>query len=363
MVINVYIPTYKRLNSLSAVLYSLIKVNLPLIKADYNCYVVNNFPDNKDAVDKLIKEFNLEGSGWVIKSVHREKTLPPVISWYKAINEFTGEGDIAFLHGDDDLFLPDSIEFRVNTILEENADLLLTKHMDGVIFYDNSSKISVENDLERATDNAIKCVEWSDYKWNAIFIGNNTYRMTPMLKEAFKKSMEWCETQDWLTFDQRTLMYPVYIPYSLILLGGKIVSSEKVCVLRGRNIDESKRSLWFVPGWNSGFLDLVAIGVLNNVDLKNISELYRDRKAANDHAALWYWTFFFDSRITKEVRKRTFHEIGKPKFSSKILFKSLIFLIRGLIYKYKFTNKLRDRFRKKIMKIEVQLFIDALYKK
>ncbi len=360
MIINVFIPTYKRLKTLDAVLYSLIKVRLPESHYSYICYVVNNFPENKTAVDNLITKFNKMSETWDIQAIHREKTLPPVTNWYGAISDYTSEGDIAFLQGDDDLFLPDSISFRVKAILDEQADLLLTTQAGGILFYDDTNEISIDGFRLNILDETIRQIDWSGDQGSAIFIGNNTYRMTPLLKKAFKQSMEWSEAQDWLTYDQRTLMYPVYIPIALIFLEGKVIRSQKQCVICGKNADELRRALWSTPGWNSGFLHLSYLGVLNNPDLNSIRELDKNRKSANDYVATWYWTFFLDPRISKEVRNLTFKKIGKPTFTVTTVIDSFIFLAQGLLYKYKYINSLKNWVKGKRNMVEVSTFIDRL---
>lgn len=363
MIVKVFIPTYKRLNSLQAVLYSLLKAELPDISFSYQCYILNNYPANKALVDQVAANAKENSGVWVINVIHRVETIPPIKNWYGAITEYTNDGEIAFLHGDDDIFMPDSISFRVNSILQHEADLLLTTQAGDLFFYDASTLISIDNCQFYSTDPTIKQVSWQDNKWPAIFIGNNIYRMTPSLRAALIKAMGWCEAQDWLSFDNRTLMYPIYIPLAIILLGGKVISSEKNCVIRGMNIEETRAALWGTPGWNSGFLHLAYMGVLNNSDLRSIKALDSDRLGANNYVALWFWTFFLDPRISRKIRKRTIREIGTPKFTFQLFISSIVFILKGLLSQYKIYHRMKDIVRPKKIKIEAITFINSLTSK
>jgi hypothetical protein len=360
MTIKVFIPTYKRLNSLQAVLYSLIKTYSPNVEYRYICYVVNNYPENGGFVDEIVKKLNTLTDVWMIETIHREKTISPVQNWYGAISEYSVDGDIVFLQGDDDLFLPESIRYRVKTILNEDADLLLTKHVGGVVFYDNSSDLSYDDfKISRKTEKLENV--YLDRIWSAIFIGNNTYKMSSLLREAFVNAMNWCDEQAWLSYDQRTLMYPIYIPIALNRLNGKVIDSNQDSVIRGMNIDECRRALWNFPGWNSGFLHLAFLGVLKNEELAELRVLDNVRESTNNYAALWYWTFFFDPRISKSVRKETFKRIGKPTFTFKSLINSMVFFTKGLFSKFRIYNWLKKVIKAPNNIIDSEVFIDSLY--
>lgn len=362
MTIKVFIPTYKRLNTLKAVMYSLFKTYIPNEQYQYECYIVNNYTGNYNEVEQLVAEFDSLDTIWTFKSIQREITLPPIENWYSAISEYTKDGEIAFLQGDDDLFLPESIRYRVNCIINNNADLLLTKHIGGVVFYDNTPKVSVTNFEIREQNEQIKDVIFENL-WSAIFIGNNTYKMSAKLREAFELAMKWCNEQTWLTFDQRTLMYPIYIPIALNLMNAKVIDSNQEAVIRSMNIDECRRALWNVPGWNSGFLHLAFYGVLNNADLKNNKTLETTRISANDFAASWYWTFFFDPRISKQIRVETFKRIGKPKFNNKTFINSIIFITKGILSKYNIIRKLKTLIKPPKNLIHPTVFIERMYER
>jgi hypothetical protein len=361
MTIKVFIPTYKRLNSLQAVLYSLIKTYSPNVEYRYICYVVNNYPENRFFVDEIVNKTNTLTDVWLVKAIHRENTIPPIQNWYGAISEYSVDGDIVFLQGDDDLFLPESIRYRVKTILNEKADLLLTKHIGGVLFYDNSYDISIDNFKINSKSEKLENV-YLDRIWSAIFIGNNTYKMSPLLREAFVNAMNWCDEQTWLSYDQRTLMYPIYIPIALNRLNGKVINSNQDSVIRSMNIDECRRALWNFPGWNSGFLHLAFLGILKNKELVELKVLDKVRELTNNYVALWYWTFFFDPRISKSVRKETFKRIGKPTFTFKSLIDSIVFFTKGVFSEFRIYNWLKGIIKTQKKIIDSESFIDSLYR-
>jgi hypothetical protein len=363
MKIKVFIPTFKRIKSLKAVLYSLRKVHRLSDRFEYICYVVNNFPDNYGAIETLVAEANANSSGWQFISIQREKTLPPIENWYGAISNYANDGDIVFLQGDDDLFLPDSIRYRVKCLLKTEADLLITKHAGGILFYDRHDLVSIIDEYKaKASAEHVEEVKY-DNLWSAIFISNNTYRMSPILRKAFELAMKWCDEQAWLSFDQRTIMYPIYIPLALNVLSAKVVDSNKVTVIRGMNIDECRQAWWGVPGWNSGFLHWAFCGVLQNNDLKAIKTLDTTRNAANNFVAEWFWTFYVDPRISRYVRQQMIERIGLPTFNSKTFISSLKFVIRGLLMRIKAVRAVVDVVKAPKTLVSPYEFIDGLYEK
>lgn len=358
--IKVFIPTYKRLNSLKWVLYSLIKTKSPLNNLEKVCFIVNNYPTNANNVSKIIK--NLEGmdvNGWKFTIINRETTLPPIDSWYNAIKEYSNYGDIVFLNGDDDLFLFDSISGRVNAILNEGADLLLTKHIGGLTFLNDASSLIPPNEFKIHSNN-YNCskITLSDEKWSAIFMSNNTYYYSNKLEDALSKCYKWCDEQKWLPHELRTLMFPFYIPIALIIENGTVIFQDNIYVVRGSNLEERIKSKWSVPGWNSGFIQLLVNGILNNSELNHIKELVYDRKVCNDFSAQWYYTFFLDSRITREMREKTFLQIGKPDMNFKMHLQALKFILKDYIIRRTRLSKLKYVFLKK-RKIDTKEYIDS----
>jgi len=310
----VVIPTYRRIATLKWVLQSLVQCRTESIREPIRVLVVNNHPSASKEITRVVSDFTSEKRfEWSI--ICREKTLPPVQNWYSAICENALPDEVVFLHGDDDIFCPWSLEDRYEAICSESADVLLSKSADRILFLpDQVSAIFNENmSLKRRADLKTAAIPWINiHEWGAVFIGNNSYRYTEKWKRALSVSFEWCHRQDWLDWNTRTLMLPFYLPFAIKQLEGTLVGLDQVCVIRGGDFIEIRDSAYGSPGWNGGFLSLCAYGVLTSAPLACFKELDAARRDLMMTAAKWLPTFYHDSRIPSGMRKETLRRIGIP---------------------------------------------------
>ena len=329
--IKVFIPCYKRLVSLKWVVISLFEA-LHDIENEAKIFIVNNNPDDQDSVEHIINDVKINYDNKVdILFIHREKSLPPAYSWYGAIVENAKEGDIIFIQGDDDLFLNDGIKYRVESINSSGADLLISNYIGGLVFSKNDDKVIFDN-IDRLKNTVSKCkfLTLSDSELiGSIFLGNNCYKYNKNFKESLKLAFQWCDQQDWIDENTRTLFLPFYIPLAAVYLGLKVYYIDKICVIRGININEVRNSKYGVSNWNSGFISLLCLGILNNKDLLQFKELDTQRSLANKMAATWFLSYYFGQQIDKRMCLNTFEKIGYPKFNVLLIFQSLKFFINN----------------------------------
>jgi len=359
--IKVFIPTYKRLDSLKWVLYSLIKTKDITNNIKKVCYVVNNYPINDRKVHEIVNDIEkINSTNWIFVVISRDYIIPPVDNWYSAIKEYSDYGDVVFLTGDDDLFLPNSINDRVEAILQNNADLLLTKHFSGLTFLEDSSKILLSKCFKnQIMDCKVNKLTLEDDRWSSIFISNNTYHYSIKMEKAIERCFKWCNELDWLDYDIRTLMLPFFIPIALIIDEGLVISQNKVYVIRGSNLLERISSKWSVAGWNSGFLHLAALGILNNTELNSLKELKNDRQVCQEFSSQWYYTYFLDSRITKEMREKMFSKIGKPEMNYLEHLKALKFIARDYLIRRTKLSRIKYFFGGS-ERVDIRRFINSL---
>jgi hypothetical protein len=261
---------------------------------------------------------------WLV--IDRERTLDPIENWYSAIGAVARENEVVFLHGDDDLFTPWGLIERYERLTASESDMLLSRSSYGLIF------LAQRDDLVHLPEDAVpvwkpdpaveqlELAELTD--WGPAFLGNHTYRYSSGFRNALRKGFEWCNDQDWLDRNTRTLMLPYYLPFAIKLVGGSVIGYDQVCVIRGCGIEERLVSPFGVAGWNPGFLALCAYGVLNNSELCNNSELNRARREMLEMTISWFFTFYVDRRIPSRMRSETCYRIRIPRGA---------FLTRGLL--------------------------------
>lgn len=362
--IKVFIPTYKRLATLKWVLLSLNN-NLSTIENNTEIYIINNCPDEKLKVEKIIMEFSKAHNLINFNIIHREFELPAAISWYKSIRENSNYGDIIFLHGDDDLFINDSIKMRKKIIEEYNADFLISDFDGGLLFNESGEKINFNKTKDyNKIELIIKKLSFKDKELiGSIFLGNNCYKYSKKFENSLDLALKWCNIQTWVDENLRTQFLPFYITLAAVYLGFNVFYTNGVFVIRGNNINEIINSFVGVSNWNSGFISLLCLGILNSKELISYKELDHQRVIANKMAAEWFFTYFFDKRISSKYRKDTFQKIGYPKFNLNLILKAFKLFIFSII-KIKLKRFYKQYKLKKFYKnsINTKVFIDELKK-
>jgi len=125
--ITVVLPTYRRPGPLLWSIVSVLGQSLPAGAASPAMLVIvnNNGPPGEvdAAVANAVKL--VPGDAWSVRVVHRDTPLFPVMNWYESIREFSESGDLVFLHGDDDLMLPETLAQRYAAMAGSDATIQL----------------------------------------------------------------------------------------------------------------------------------------------------------------------------------------------------------------------------------------------
>lgn len=315
----VVIPTFNRVDRLRWTLISLMQAELPKCFERFLICIANNHPETKESVHELVNEMRLqtENRRWIWYVLDRVKALNPIDNWYSAITSMADEGEVIFLHGDDDIFLPWSIVDRYKVITESAGDMLLSQSGSGLVFLPDKKSVYYPGPMPTRREKLdVNEIGWDDITgWGPAFIGNHCYRYTEQFRQALTLCFEWCHEQDWLDWNTRTLMLPYYLPFAVKYVGGKLVGIKQKCVIRGTGLIEMLKAPFGVPGWNSGFLALCAYGVLTNRDLGSNIELQSARLETARMASEWFCTFFFDERLPNRMVKETLRRIHIPNRS------------------------------------------------
>lgn len=344
----IVIPTFNRLGRLEWTLRSLLQAKMPPDDAVRIC-IANNAPGTAaqvaEVVERASKRPGAAAAEWIF--LNREQTLAPVKNWYSAIEQIAREGEVVFLHGDDDLFLFNGVVARQAAAVSSGADMLMSRSLHSLYFLPGDVEVYPNFDLSTAKRGAaVSQLSWEEIDgWGPAFMGNHCYRYTAKFREALKLSFDWCDAQTWLDWSTRALMLPYYLPFAVKYCGGKLCGLDSHCVIRGTGIEESLKAPFGVPTWNPGFISLCATGVISNGDLGGIAGLSSAQASLQSMAADWFLTYFCDRRIAPATRRETFRRLGLPKgaFSPRALAKGLSIILSGAAGLRNFRVRFKSR--------------------
>lgn len=307
----VVIPTYRRNECLRWVLKSLVQCTTAGITEPVRVLVVANYPPASAEVEAIARPFfELADFQWYL--LKRERTLDPVDNWYSAIRDHATEGEVVLLHGDDDLFLPWSLEARWKMLHEAKADFLLTPFVSRVFFNQGGTTVFFPGELPAAP----QILAWQTWNYaveNApepSFIGAHAYRYGPRLEEAIRATLDACHTQTWVDRRNQELMLPFYLPFFLQQGGGGVIMADLPCVVRGASVQEICSSPYGVPSWNTCFVDMLALALIRSGALGQDAALqaYAERRFANVRTSMP--TMLADKRIPFHTARTTLREAG-----------------------------------------------------
>jgi hypothetical protein len=308
----IVVPSYNRSQCLRWVLKSLYRCDVSGIGELTRIVVVNNHPPSRGIVDSIVGEFS-SNSTIVCRVRHRQETIPGIDSWYSAIAEFATENEAVFLLGDDDLMMPWGLNDRYREILRNEADMLLSDFARRIYFCDEGRRYWLTGPLPVQSDQATNARRWDFLPAahpEASFMSNHCYRNTASFREGLRLAFEWCDSQPWLPRSVRTGMLPLYLPYTISLSGGKVLSLRSKCVLRGACAEEATRST-YADGGNTVFYNLCAYDIfVNQAFPPHTEELARVGAHLRQGVIRGFLTMLGDKGITLQMLATTLRHSG-----------------------------------------------------
>ena len=299
----VVLPTYRRVEQLRWSVESVLRAQLPPGEIP-RLLVVSNSPDMHTRVADIVYSVARQcGQGpWEIELLRRPQTLPPAINWYSAIHEYARDGELVFLHGDDDIMLPWGLECRIKAMRASGADLLVTRMIE-MLYFDGPDYCYGPN-LPSVINTRVCPLTWNEGSLeDSLFIGDNCYRYTSAMKNAIKMAFEWCDAQTFLDITTRTAMVSKYIPLACLHTNMLVYDMDAPCEVRGTGIQEYINSPCGSRDWNISFLHMVALDIITSPPLAQYQELDRRRKEFSKWIASHYGTIYIDKKVKKEARK------------------------------------------------------------
>ena len=147
MAVVVLIPTFQRPETLQWSLQSVLRQETSRIdsKEELRVVILNNDTSTKhlveDSVDSALRSAGKRGFREVL-IVHRDPPVLGVINFCRGLAENTQDGDIAFIHGDDDIMLQGSLAKRWLVARESSSALNICMTKGGV-FFSEKTRISM----------------------------------------------------------------------------------------------------------------------------------------------------------------------------------------------------------------------------
>ncbi len=278
-------------------LESLVHCDVTAISEPIRVVVVNNYPPAATEVSDIVLPFKSYAQfDWQI--LYREQTLDPVENWYSAIAAYASVDEVVFIHSDDDIFLPWSLESRYSQVTQLSGDMLLAGLGPTAFFLDDAARIMCCEPLSQPIRVDARILEASDVeRFAPQHISNHCYRYTATFQRALAQGMAWCNALTWLDTNTRTLFLPLYLPFAVMLQGGCVLGLDVPCTVRGQDIGEVQRAPFGVANWNPGFVHLPAWHILRNADLGPLRTLDEMRDGYVNMFVEWFPTYFLDKRV------------------------------------------------------------------
>jgi hypothetical protein len=308
----VLIPSYKRADILHHVIRSVINCDTDGIDDRILILVVNNYPLNQQIVNSVISQFNFINN-FECETVHREKTIPAIESWFSAIFSTAEENEVVCLLGDDDILMPWGLKNRYLQIRRSQADMLLSDFYQRLYFFHGGEKcwLDCEMPIQPAAD--LQTVPW-DYlpakHPEASFMSNHCYRNTKSFRRGFEAAMKWCKVQDWVPVEFATGNIPFYMAYAIKSSGGKVVALHEKSVLRGSVADEAVFQD-YSDGGNTAFYCLLIYDTFSNKNLHTDLQVFMELRLIYKRAFLYrFLSIIKNKRIPVNLCIRTMRHSG-----------------------------------------------------
>jgi len=301
----VVVPSYKRLPLLRWSLASVIRAGRDLTGPKRLLIVANHPPLNDEArrvLDKVLKEEDGSGS-WETIFLGREQSIDPVDSWYGAIMEYARQGEVVFLHGDDDLLMPGGLASRQAALDAVDAPVLVSRHRGPLVFRGDEECFPPDLSPPGPAPPATALGFGDGMLGYAPFIGNLAYRFNGEFRRLFEICSQDCDAQTWLPRKERTLMLPYYLPMVALREGMQVAGLDHPCVIRGNGYEELVGHPYQCASWNNGFLYGATLDFLSTGACGACPGLDGDRALYRELTARTYFSVLADKRIPATMKR------------------------------------------------------------
>ena len=150
MLLTIAIPTYNRSAKLDETLNRLFKLIIDSkFKKEIILFVSNNgsnddTSDNFNDVSKVVSSVlknNPSHNFDLVDIKQGDNSVTPIKNIYGAIKENTINSDIAIIHCDDDLMLPNTLLNRYLAAKTSDFEIIVSKFLESAYFFENDENI------------------------------------------------------------------------------------------------------------------------------------------------------------------------------------------------------------------------------
>ena len=281
----ILIPTYQRPTPLIWSLQSVIRQKFDKPTFATIVVILNNDPVYKNQVDQSVNQVlnnNPHHEFDSVEIIQGNTAIPPIKNIYGTLKAITENGDIAIIHGDDDIMLPNTLLFRYNSALASKLHVFIGNCLWSCFFVKQRAGIyldTLKNPYESAKPyqyNLPKSDEITTY--SLPFISVYTYKISDEFWSIFDLAIDW---SDQLPYEPK-IKYP-FVPFYIGLAAyhaNQLGVANINMVIRGQFFSKRKLlpPLTVTEYANGGIILLTGLAVLNNETLLNNPNFHLIRK-------------------------------------------------------------------------------------
>lgn len=307
MNVSVFIPTYRRPESLPWTLASVLLQRFDGFDAGRLSIVVLNNDLDRAPVERAVQRaIDAVGRGrWEIQIVHRDPPMEPVRSWFGGIRELGAPGDAVFLIGDDDIVLPDALVARCRILEESGADILMNPPYRGTLWFEEGDRAYLAEDappLTRCRAGAWSIVGPTELapKLSA-FLGDQTFRLTEGFWDAFDRSMAIMNAVP-VQGNQQLANVPYLLPI-VASIHGRVAACDVVACIRGMRVRDAVGARFAMTHWQPGLLYAITLEWLERGELGSRADLEPYRAETRSEFARWFVPTLSDPKARRDLAR------------------------------------------------------------
>lgn len=350
MSLLILIPTFQRLTTLYWSLDSVLKQTLPNDNLYSKILILNNdSSDNFNDVSKVVTSAlknNPSHNFDLVDIKQGDNSVTPIKNIYGAIKENTISDDIAIIHCDDDIMLPNTLLNRYLAAKTSDFEIIVSKFLESAYFFVNDENIylNLKNISNPKIINLNKAIADDLINYSIPFLSIYTYKTSKTFWEIYEQAIFWSDEMPY----EPKIKYP-FIPFFIGLSAynkNKLATYNTDVVIRGHLF---KRNFFKFPTVvteyvNAGIILLTGESVLRNRELnKNIDfdNLRLDFKKTVD--AFILQTLFKRGGVKfielLYLFKTTNRALSLKTYILNITFKSLRNLFNNIIFDTRYIKK------------------------
>ncbi len=202
MAVVVIIPTFQRPETLVWSLQSVLMQDVRAISPseELRIVILNNDPGTKDKVEAAVRKslvFADKHGFNRVTTIHRDPPLLGIFNLYLGLKEYTSDGDIAFLHGDDDIMISGTLVRRYQVARNSNAAFNIGKTSGKMFFFKNDPCIYVDDkEISNITATQLNW-RWASKQdltaYSLPFVSAYCYRMGPEFWSCYNQAKGWAD--------------------------------------------------------------------------------------------------------------------------------------------------------------------------